>query len=233
MHQILVNTGSLADILYKSTFELMGIDEDNMTSARFPLVGFTGEQLLPIGSIELLVIARIFPRQRIVMGKILVVDRPSRYNVVIGRTMLNELKAVASIPHLCMKFLTDEGVRIVRDDPTEARYCYNTSLKGLPEWINLRDKTKEDGKYRAQLGEPVEDLEEFEVGDPEKKVRVGSQLAQDIKEKLVAVLHRNRDVFACCHKDMPGINPSVMVHKLNVDPSHRPVKQQRRTFTLE
>jgi hypothetical protein len=32
---------------------------------------------------------------------------------------------------------------------------------------------------------------------------------------------------------MPGIDPSVIVHKLNVDPNYRPVKQRRRTFAAE
>jgi hypothetical protein len=42
----------------------------------------------------------------------------------------------------------------------------------------------------------VEDLEEFEIGDPRKKVRIGSQLPQLVKEDLVAFLRRNSDVFA-------------------------------------
>jgi hypothetical protein len=32
---------------------------------------------------------------------------------------------------------------------------------------------------------------------------------------------------------MLGIDPLVIVHKLNVDPNHRPVKQCRRTFAPE
>jgi hypothetical protein len=32
---------------------------------------------------------------------------------------------------------------------------------------------------------------------------------------------------------MPGIDPSVIVHKLNVELRHRPVKQRRRTFAAE
>jgi hypothetical protein len=35
------------------------------------------------------------------------------------------------------------------------------------------------------------------------------------------------------HEDMPGIPPSVIVHRLMVDPSHRPVKQRRRSFAPE
>lgn len=83
------------------------------------------------------------------------------------------------------------------------------------------------------MGEPVEDLEEFEVGGPKKKVRVGSQLPQAVKDKLVAFLRRNNDVFAWSQEDMPGIDPLVMVHKLNVDPSYKPIKQRRRTFAPE
>jgi hypothetical protein len=77
------------------------------------------------------------------------------------------------------------------------------------------------------LGEPVEELEDFELGDSKKKIRVGSQLSPEIKEALVAFLRLNEDVFAWSHEDMPGITPSVIVHKLMVDPSHRPIKQRR------
>jgi len=83
------------------------------------------------------------------------------------------------------------------------------------------------------LGELVKDLEDFEVGDPEKKVRVGLQLPQEIREKLVALLRRNKDVFVWSHEDMPGIDPSVITDKLNVVPSHILVKQRRRSFTSE
>jgi hypothetical protein len=46
------------------------------------------------------------------------------------------------------------------------------------------------------LGEPVEELEDFELGDSKKKIRVGSQLCPEIKEALVEFLRRNEDVFA-------------------------------------
>jgi hypothetical protein len=49
----------------------------------------------------------------------------------------------------------------------------------------------------------------------------------------VAFLHRNNNVFAWSHKDMPWIDPSVIVHRMNVYPSHRLVKERRRSFALE
>jgi hypothetical protein len=51
IHWILVDTGSSADILYKSAFELKKIDRGRMIPTRYPLVGFSGEQVLSVGSI--------------------------------------------------------------------------------------------------------------------------------------------------------------------------------------
>ncbi|KAJ4715162.1 Retrovirus-related Pol polyprotein from transposon opus [Melia azedarach] len=42
-----------------------------------------------------------------------------------------------------------------------------------------------------------------------------------------------RDVFAWSHSDMPGISPSIISHRLNVDSIHRPVRQKRRAFNQE
>jgi len=46
-------------------------------------------------------------------------------------------------------------------------------------------------------------------------------------------LKSNSDVFAWNHEDMPGIDPSIIVHRLNVDPSSRPIRQRMRTFAPE
>ena len=40
-------------------------------------------------------------------------------------------------------------------------------------------------------------------------------------------------MFAWSYKDMPGIDPEVIVHQLNVDPSHKPVRQKKRSFNPE
>jgi hypothetical protein len=75
------------------------IGREKIVSTKYPLVGFLGEQVLLIGSIELLVTAETFPSQQTIMVKFLLVDRPSTYNAIIGRTSLNELKVVTSTPH--------------------------------------------------------------------------------------------------------------------------------------
>jgi hypothetical protein len=83
------------------------------------------------------------------------------------------------------------------------------------------------------LREPAEEIEEFEVGGIEKRVRVESLLPSKIKESLVAFLRSNTNVFALCHEDMPEINPLVILYRLNVDQNHQPIKQKRRNFAPE
>ena len=85
------------------------------------------------------------------------------------------------------------------------------------------------------LVEPSEELDtiELEDGHPERTTKIGANLPPKMKESLVQFLKNNKDVFAWSHEDMPGINPSIISHKLNVDPSLHPVKQKRRVFAPE
>jgi hypothetical protein len=49
----------------------------------------------------------------------------------------------------------------------------------------------------------------------------------------VSFFHRNIEVFAWSHEDMPGISPEKIVHILNVDSNMKPIKQKRRKFAPE
>lgn len=127
INRVLVDNGSSTDILYKSAFDLMKISREKVYAVRFPLVGFVGEQVIPLGSIELQVTVGT-PAQKTIPVKFLIVDQPSAYNAIFGRTAQAELKAVTSIPHLSMKFPTEDGVGVVRGEQKAARKCYNISL---------------------------------------------------------------------------------------------------------
>ncbi|KAL5569586.1 hypothetical protein UlMin_026161 [Ulmus minor] len=86
-----------------------------------------------------------------------------------------------------------------------------------------------------QHGEPVEELEEIPLfeNDLTKTCKIGSSLTGQLRTDFINFLRDHRDVFAWSHEDMPGIDPKVIVHHLNIDPSFRPVKQKRRTFNAE
>jgi len=71
----------------------MVINKDTIIPAKNPLMGFVGEHI---------------------MVKFLLIDQPSAYNAILGRTALNNLKAITSTSHLKMKFPTLQGVGEVK-----------------------------------------------------------------------------------------------------------------------
>ena len=129
VHRILVDNGSSIDILYWFAFKKLNMGQEKVVPTSCPLIGFTGEQVQPIRSIELPVMAGLYLRQVIVMVRFLLFDRPSTYNTTIGRMALKELRAITSTPYLKIKFPMDYGVREVRGDQLATRQCYKISMK--------------------------------------------------------------------------------------------------------
>jgi len=58
-------------------------------------------------------------------------------------------------------------------------------------------------------------------------------LAPSVKETLISWLRQYQDVFAFEPSEMAGITLDVMQHRLNVEPSHKPVIQKRRHLGAE
>ncbi|XP_075670025.1 uncharacterized protein LOC142639773 [Castanea sativa] len=83
--------------------------------------------------------------------------------------------------------------------------------------------------------EPVEELEEVQLDDsrPGRTTKIGTLANQTIRQALELFLRRNQDVFAWSHEDIPGIDPAVIVHRLNVSPSFSPIRQKKRVFAPE
>ena len=50
------------------------------------------------------------------------------------------------------------------------------------------------------------------------------------KEELMVLVREYIDVFAWNYEDMPGLDPQVAMHRLNIKPDAKPVKQQQRRF---
>ena len=154
----------------------------------------------------------------------LVVDCPSAYNVIIGRPTLNKLRAVTSTYHLLVHFPTEHGIGELKGDQATIRECYFAFLG--PEIKHYQIMVI--GK-RQKLVEPTEKLEVIVLDDekPDKTTNIGTKMDGRIRESLIEFLIDNIDIFAWTHEDMPGIDPSVISHKLNVDLSMCPIKQKR------
>ena len=62
MHRVLVNNGSLADILYYLAFQQMGIGRERLILMKAPFIGFGGTRVLPLGAVTLSVVVGDYPQ---------------------------------------------------------------------------------------------------------------------------------------------------------------------------
>ncbi|KAL0303748.1 UNVERIFIED_CONTAM: hypothetical protein Sradi_6242900 [Sesamum radiatum] len=83
--------------------------------------------------------------------------------------------------------------------------------------------------------EPAEEYKSTELiaGKSDKTTRIGSNMSESVETMMIELLRNHVDVFAWSPSDFKGIDPEVVVHRLNVDPMTRPVKQKKRSFGVE
>ncbi|XP_015944279.1 uncharacterized protein LOC107469410 [Arachis duranensis] len=224
LHRILVDQWSSADILFKPAFDKLGFDEMELKAYPDTLYGLGDMPIKPLGYIPLHTTFEKGENSKTLSINFIVINVGSTYNALIGRTMLNRLEAVVSIPHLCMKFPTPKGIATVRRDQKLARKCYNESL-------NLRGKNKE--VHTIELGgikakeelrpQPGGRTEEVQIRKEEgENTNIGASLEGDLRQRLIKLLQDNSDLSAWKASDMPGIDPQLMSHSFQYTPDRDP-----------
>ena len=66
-----------------------------------------------------------------------------------------------------------------------------------------------------------------------KTTSINANLSQPEKNQLVTLLKEYADVFAWEYNEMPGLDPNLVAHALNVEPGVKSVIQPMRTFHLD
>uniref|UniRef100_A0A2N9JB12 RNA-directed DNA polymerase n=1 Tax=Fagus sylvatica TaxID=28930 RepID=A0A2N9JB12_FAGSY len=100
---------------------------------------------------------------------------------------------------------------------------------------------KEEAKLEKSAVEnskiiPKEDLKVINLShDPgiDKSVSISTSLSAVERACLINLLKEYQDVFAWKYDEMPGIDPGLVAHSLNVEPGTKPVVQPARTFHTE
>lgn len=109
---MLVDNGSLANIIFWSILKAMGISRTKLEKFNLTLVGFDGKETGSIKGIKLPVTARGV----IQLTFFLVINSSSAYNAIIDRPWIHAMKVVSSTLNQKIKFPTSDGIgKIISD----------------------------------------------------------------------------------------------------------------------
>ena len=99
------------------------------------------------------------------------------------------------------------------------------------EEVKLEKSTEVDSKITYK-----EDLEVINLShDPnvDKPVSISMSLFAMERTCLIDLLREYQDIFVWKYDEMPRIDPRLVAHSLNVEPSTKPIVQTMRTFHIE
>jgi hypothetical protein len=239
--KILVDNGSSADILLFKTFEKMNLSQHILHPPEYPLQGFAGKPIKPVGNVSLPVSFGDLDNARTETLTFDVVDICHPYLAIFGRGFMKKFDAVIRQQFLCMKIPAPKGVITVFGDQQEDR---NIEKGHTPGQVNVYQlKTTEERKEPNE--EAKRDKEKIEIAAdgetkkvylddmPDRAVTIWAHLNPEEEKELIQFLNKNKNVFAWSAKDLQGVNRDIIEHALETDEKIAPKKQKLRKMSEE
>ncbi|CAA0829049.1 Unknown protein, partial [Striga hermonthica] len=247
--RVFIDTGSSVDVMFYDCFtqinKHLNLELKPVSTA---LYGFNGGEVMPMGEVSLTMALGSGDTRKVRMVHFVVVGAESSYNIILGRTGLNAFQAVVSTYHMTIKYPVGENVGEVVGDQLASRSCYQATVSNNKQMARKQVKRGEDGpdrpggsrskeekgwqskgkeKMDMQPGGEVEEVQMVE-GKDDRKFRIGKELEEPIRLRLVELIREFADIFAYTAGELTGIEARVIEHRLNIDLTVKPVKQKRR-----
>jgi hypothetical protein len=239
--KVLVDNGSSADILFLKTFEKMNLSQHMLDPPEYPLQGFGGKPIKPVGKISLPISFGNLDNARTKNLTFDVVDIYHPYLAIFGRGFMNKFNAVIRQQFLCMKMPAPKGVITVFGSQQEVRNIEKGHTPGQTNVYQLKtaDERKETYEEAKRDKEKVEIVVDDEIKKvylddiPDRAITIGAQLSLEEEKELVQFLDKNKDVFAWSAKDLQGVDRDIIEHALETDERISPKKQKLRKMSEE
>ncbi|KAF8104085.1 hypothetical protein N665_0180s0005 [Sinapis alba] len=134
-----------------------------------------------------------------------VISAKAHYNIILGTPWIHSMKVAA------------RDLLIATVKLRQVTTHVNTVAKPIERIYPQKDEIVEVPIDRA---------------NPSKMVRVGAHLTAKMPTNIVDFLRMNTSTFAWTTADMKGINPAIISHELNVDPTYKPIHQKGGSSSL-
>ena len=135
-----------------------------------------------------------------------------------------------------MDLSTFEYFPVSRDIALSAPFSPTSQIFDIDDEIAQHDSDDDSSSISdsdlidQRVSPAVRDTEVVDFGmvDQPRELRIRSDLSTDERDGLIQLLKSYLDVFAWSYEDMPGLDPSIVQHRLPLLPHARPVKQKLR-----
>jgi hypothetical protein len=239
--KILVDNGTSADILFFKTFEKMNLSQHMLHPPEYPLQGFEGKPIKPVGEVSLPISFGDLDNARTETLTFDVVDIYHPYLAIFGRGFMNKFDAVIRHQFLCMKIPAPKGVITVIGDQQEARNLEKGHTPGKVSVYQLKtteerkepyEKAKRD-KEKIEIAADGETKKVYLDDMPDREVTIGAHLNLEEEKELIQFLNKNKDVFVWSAKDLQGVDKDIIEHALETDEKIALKKQKLRKMFEE
>ncbi|GJR47972.1 reverse transcriptase domain-containing protein [Tanacetum coccineum] len=180
VRRVFVDQGAAVQVMFEHYFDNLSLAiRARLTPTHTELVGFSGEQLILIGKVELKIIFGGGGLSRKTMLKFTLVRASSPYNIILGRTRMRELRAVSSTVHAMVKFPTPRGIATLIALTAPVYEC---------RWLEKKRVEHDEKVEVVELEKPEESGEEKVLVNPafpEHKVTIGMQFSAECRERLI------------------------------------------------